>query len=617
MHPKRFELTIPAIPNADVKKLQRLNFTTLLDTLGGILSTAIIDDALLSKKPMPIEFLLQGMPFAGADIRQQLHLFSDYLNKKYPDSGTDVKATIATIELNLASFSDLRTDLVSMKADLDDIAQADFLLALYGNVEAADRLAGYAVSMLDDAPLMLPFSIGLQKHAHRVTFRTRNGGAWEWRAGIELEILEAGCQELSTYLGFLAGSVQSMSAWMRGLHHDRGAASERARSIFDADLTQSMISDAYKRSIAKPDDTYRAEDQLIVTDAEIEASEAEWRAEAAATEAEIADEKEALLKKNRAAALAELKQKSVPLATDAEASYADDFVLNEPSVQVLEPINLTGVNVTENPILKAFAEIGGKKLPLSTAPHELAAVRIWLREMWPHAHDQIDAVLRDLVPGKPIKMAPFLLVGSPGAGKTGFLNVLAQALEMTSILYPCASVSDNSFGGTPSQWASRRGSVPAELIRTSMTANPVVILDELEKTGISDRNGSLVHALLPMLEGHTAAAYFEVGIERTIDLSNVNFWATANSLDTIPAPLRDRFRIIRMPDPGPEHVSSIAQRIVEKIDRQAGRDVRWTPPLAADEIDVIRRAWGGGSLRKLNRAVEATLSARAALRSWH
>lgn len=179
-------------------------------------------------------------------------------------------------------------------------------------------------------------------------------------------------------------------------------------------------------------------------------------------------------------------------------------------------------------------------------------------------------------------MRPTLLVGSPGSGKTSLAREIGTALGLATTIFPCASVADNSFGGTGAQWATRRASTPLEAIRRSSTANPLVILDEIEKTGLHGNNGSLLHAILPMLERHTASIYFEVGIERNADLSWVGFLATANDLTTVPAPLRDRFRIIQMPDPGPQHLGDLARRIVRDIAIENGTDPAWTAPLAAD-----------------------------------
>jgi hypothetical protein len=144
--------------------------------------------------------------------------------------------------------------------------------------------------------------------------------------------------------------------------------------------------------------------------------------------------------------------------------------------------------------MRLFADISGNELPMCVAeyPH---AVMHELMQAWPHAVDVIGQIFRDIKVGEAIRLPKVLLVGAPGSGKTSLLTEIVRVLSMPSIVYPCATVSDSSFGGTSLQWSSRRSSVPLDLIRQSKVANPVVILDEIEKSGTSNHNGSLVHSL--------------------------------------------------------------------------------------------------------------------------
>lgn len=261
---------------------------------------------------------------------------------------------------------------------------------------------------------------------------------------------------------------------------------------------------------------------------------------------------------------------------------------------------------------RMVSTISGQSLPLCVAPLDIVESRRHLADRFPHATDIVDELLGDMRAGDAVGFRPTLVVGDPGSGKTSLLNEIVQHLQLYVTLYPCASVSDGSFGGTPMQWATRRVSTPLQAIVRAGVANPVVLLDELEKAGMSERNGALQHALLPMLEAHTATAYFETAIETPADLSQVSYLATANSLEGVPDPLRDRFRILRMPNPRLEHAEAIAQAVV-----RGERDARLLrfeehPDFAPDEIALIKRAWGGGSLRRLNRVIDASLRAREA-----
>src|SRR5690606_26173962 len=126
-----------------------------------------------------------------------------------------------------------------------------------------------------------------------------------------------------------------------------------------------------------------------------------------------------------------------------------------------------------------------------------------------------------------------------------------------------------------------------------------LVWDEIEKASTTSHNGSALDALLPMLERRQSKHVRDPALEVECNLSAVNHFATANSLDGVPAPLRDRMRVLRMPDPSWQHIGSLAETIMWDLMQSRGLDARWLTPLAPDEIDVIKRAWPGGSLRQL------------------
>ncbi|MEO9789254.1 MAG: AAA family ATPase [Aurantimonas coralicida] len=277
-----------------------------------------------------------------------------------------------------------------------------------------------------------------------------------------------------------------------------------------------------------------------------------------------------------------------------------------PSARVLSsPIATPKTQATKS-LWTACEKIVNADVPLQTVYNDPTPA---LLEEWPHAGDVVRRLLAGISVGDVIKIRPTLLVGAPGTGKTSLLQAIAAMLDVPHFVFPCASSGDNSFGGTPARWHSSQLSTPGETIRQHAVANPIVILDELEKAGRHYENGSLVDALLPMLEAHTASQYYETALDAQIDLSHVSFVATANTL-SIPAPLRDRFDVVKMPDPGPQHIGPLARRIVDDISRKRGLIDGMIPPIAPDESDLLQKAWKGGSLRKLARIVEALVDNR-------
>ncbi len=281
-----------------------------------------------------------------------------------------------------------------------------------------------------------------------------------------------------------------------------------------------------------------------------------------------------------------------------------------PTVQVVPPAPSSTSGARSS--WKAFESVAGKRLRLAERG-DVTAHMIALSLAFPHARRQVSTVLRDLSAGEVVRIRPTLFVGSPGCGKTSLARAVATTIGVSSTVYSCGGQSDSSLMGTSAQWHSARPSVPLDLIRSSLIANPLVVLDEVDKSASNRHNGSLVDALLGFLEPSTSAHYRDLALEAEVDLSHVNWIATANNLGDVPAPLRDRLRIVQIEDPTWEHLGDLSRSILDEIARGRGLDPRWLPDLAQDELDVIKGAWPKGSLRKLRRALEVLVDGRDAL----
>ncbi|MGO4524941.1 hypothetical protein AB4097_08760 [Microvirga sp. 2MCAF35] len=85
---------------------------------------------------------------------------------------------------------------------------------------------------------------------------------------------------------------------------------------------------------------------------------------------------------------------------------------------------------------------------------------------------------------------------------------------------------------------------------------------------------------------------------------------TANSLDGVSPPLRDRCRVINFPEPRPEDLPTLSRQIMIDMLAEQGLDPRWLAPLDGVERQAILDVWPGGSLRMLRRLIEIALAAR-------
>tara|TARA_R110002124_G_scaffold16882_6_gene71404 strand:+ start:12708 stop:14303 length:1596 start_codon:yes stop_codon:yes gene_type:complete len=260
---------------------------------------------------------------------------------------------------------------------------------------------------------------------------------------------------------------------------------------------------------------------------------------------------------------------------------------------------------------KGMKGVVGKDLPLVDTSR-LASARTTLHARYPHMHAEIDAILATQA-ALPAARLSVLLVSDPGLGKTTVARDIGEALGLPQITYNCAGVTDSSFGGTSAQWTNVRCSVPLQIIGRSKVANPLVVLDEIDKIGTGKHNGSLADVLLGFLEKSSARAYHDIALEQDVDLSAVSYIATANNLHDVPAPLRDRLKIVRIPAPGWQHIGVLSERIIDDLAKDRNLDRRWFDPLAEDEVEIVRKAWPGGSIRRLQWIVTRLVDGREQL----
>ena len=204
---------------------------------------------------------------------------------------------------------------------------------------------------------------------------------------------------------------------------------------------------------------------------------------------------------------------------------------------------------------------------------------------------QTGLVLASCMKPQDFHLAPILLLGEPGIGKTFLATQLANSLGVPMEKISAGGAQGGfQLTGSHSTWTAARPGALISLLATGKSASPVVVIDEVDK--IRDSQCPVLPVLLDLLEPGTGRNFKDEFFEMQFDASKVIFVLTANSLNGVPASLLSRCEVFNVPRPDPKQRLRIIKSVAEKLRMKTGKQIaldKGSSEQLAERVDIDLR----------------------------
>lgn len=290
--------------------------------------------------------------------------------------------------------------------------------------------------------------------------------------------------------------------------------------------------------------------------------------------------------------------------TEDRSSAGMHLVLREP----IPPANAQ----EDKEALARYQELANP-IPIARLPTvpELDGHELELRAEFPWADQAVCEVMSELKTRRlfgsvEMGLAPTLLVGTPGCGKSRFVRRLAEVFGVPLCSLTFAAMPDAmALNGTARGWATGQASPLIDVMLRNRSASAVIQLDEIDKAGSAARNSvPPTVALLNLLEPENSKRWRDAFLQASCDLSKLIFIGTANSLTHISKALLSRFRVVYVPQPQPQHMKVIAKFAAKDLIMEWGLHPSLLPEFRFAEM----ADWGAMSAREIRELVRTELA---------
>ncbi len=209
----------------------------------------------------------------------------------------------------------------------------------------------------------------------------------------------------------------------------------------------------------------------------------------------------------------------------------------------------------------------------------------------PNFTDVLDDIKRQLAlcedSRDALEITPLLLLGPPGIGKTHFARELSLLLGTGMGFLSMSSMTAGwVLSGASSQWKGARPGKVFETLVDGQYANPVMVVDEIDKAG-GEHAYDPLGALYSLLEHDTAGSFTDEFAEVAIDASQVIWVATANDGRAIPDPILNRMNVYEVQAPTRDAACRIAAKLYRSIRAEHGWGERFETEPRGDVLDAM------------------------------